>query len=72
MKLSTKQRAVLYFIDGYAAENRVSPTLYEIQEAFGWKSLNSVVNHVRALELKGYVRRIGTGARALQVIKSDV
>lgn len=68
-EMSKKQEAVLFFIQGFVTKHRISPTYEEIRAAFGWKAITSAVNHVRALERKGYIKRHASGPRSLQVIE---
>ncbi|MCU0609781.1 MAG: transcriptional repressor LexA [Chitinispirillaceae bacterium] len=53
-----KQDAILRFIEKYATKFSLSPTYKEIQDHFGFGSLNSVQNHVNALVKKGLLRGV--------------
>ncbi|MDC7862249.1 LexA family protein [Pantoea ananatis] len=55
-QLTDTQQHALEFIRGYIRENGLSPTIIEIAEGMGWKSLNLAVNHINALERKGYLK----------------
>jgi repressor LexA len=46
----------------------VAPTLREIRDRLGLRSIGTVQDHVRALELKGVVQRYGRRARGLSVV----
>jgi repressor LexA len=67
--ITKKQEKVLYFIEGYVRSHRISPTLSEIQDAFGWKSKTSAADHVGRLIEKGFLRRVDSSARSLQVLR---
>jgi repressor LexA len=56
-KLSSNQYKVFEFIRNYIDEKGASPTYREIAAHFGYKSPKAAVDHVRALEKKGYVAR---------------
>jgi repressor LexA len=56
-KLSNNQSKVFEFIRGYMGREGASPTYREIAEHFGYRSPKAAVDHVRALEKKGYVAR---------------
>lgn len=55
-RLTDMQQRTLNFIRDYIRENGLSPTIVEITEGMGWKSPNSAVNHINALERKGYLK----------------
>lgn len=64
--LTERQEEILKFIKGYIRLNRLSPTMREIAEAFGFSSINAAVQHVFALERKGWVgfrRNHGTSGK---------
>lgn len=63
--LTTRQQEVLAFIRQNAY--LYGPTVREIAAALDIKSPNGVVCHIKALERKGYVRRIPGKARGLEV-----
>ena len=59
MELTGRQRKIYEFIIGFRRENGCSPSIPEIQRAFGIRSPNGVAGHLQALEAKGYIRRAG-------------
>lgn len=63
--LTARQQEVLAFIRQNACLS--GPTVREIAAALSIKSPNGVVCHIKALERKGYVRRIPGKARGLEV-----
>ena len=66
--LSPKQRQALEAILRSLRQRGMPPILEEIAEAIGVKSRFGAFRHVRALEQKGYIRRL-PGPRGIQVLK---
>jgi len=66
--LSPKQREVLEAILRSLRQQGMPPILEEIAEAIGVTSRFGAFRHVRALEEKGYIRRL-SGPRGIQVLK---
>jgi repressor LexA len=66
--LSPKQREVLEAILRSLRQRGMPPILEEIAEAIGVTSRFGAFRHVRALEHKGYIRRL-SGPRGIQVLK---
>jgi repressor LexA len=66
--LTARQGEVFEFLLGYMAENGYPPTIREIREAFHLSSNRGVVDHLRALERKGYIRRDRGSSRAIEVL----
>ncbi|MFQ5846683.1 MAG: transcriptional repressor LexA [Candidatus Methylomirabilales bacterium] len=66
--LSPKQRQVLEAILCSLRQRGMPPILDEIAEAIGVTSRFGAFRHVRALEHKGYIRRL-PGPRGIQVLK---
>jgi repressor LexA len=64
--LTDRQQEVLEFVRQNA--HLYGPTVREIAAALAIKSPNGVVCHLKALERKGYVRRIPGKARGLEVV----
>lgn len=67
--LTEQQRAVLAFVRRTLRQRGVTPTLREIAAAMGWSSTNAVAVHLRALEAKGYVRRLHRRGRGLVLLR---
>lgn len=57
--LSDRQRTILEYIYTRFQEDGVLPSYREIGDAMGIRSTNGVSDHLKALERKGYVTRIG-------------
>ncbi len=64
--LTKKQRAVVDFVEQYAAEHGEAPTLAEIAENFGISRVSSL-QHLRALEKKKVLKRARYTARSIEV-----
>lgn len=56
--LTKRQREIFDFIETYIDENNRPPTIQDIKETFGFRSPQSVVDHLTALEKKGHIKRI--------------
>lgn len=57
--ISDRQRELLDYIAGVIRQRGVPPTYREIGAAMGIGSTNGVSDHIRALEKKGYIERVG-------------
>lgn len=67
--LTTKQQAVLKFIEKYQLKHGSSPTLREMREHFGVSSDNSILKHLKALQEKGYIEKDDT-PRGIKILDS--
>jgi len=67
-RLTDKQQRILSFIRVFTAKTGESPTVREIGDSFGIKSPNGVVGHIKAIEAKGRLKRLGFMPRGLTVI----
>lgn len=67
-RLTARQQQVLDFIVTYRAAHAYQPTIREISEAMGIRSTNGTVDHLRALERKGYLTRDADKARGIVVL----
>ncbi len=67
--LSPRQREVLDMMVAFQEQHGVCPSYREIGASLGINSTNGVSDHVRALERKGYLERIGGrgAARAMRI-----
>ncbi len=66
--LTRKQQQILDFILKWQRMEGAPPTYQEIADQFGFRSLNSVTEHVRLLRQKGFLTSEPGKARALRVI----
>ena len=69
MNLTPRQRQVLDFLGEYTRDNGFPPTIREIQAHFGLASTKGVKDHLDRLEDKGYIRRRGRSARAIELTR---
>lgn len=68
MELTARQQEILDFITGFRKEQGCSPSIPEMQRAFGIKSPNGIASHLAALEAKGVIRRASRGSRQVEVV----
>ena len=66
--LSDKQLAILEVIQRSIARHGYPPSMREIGDAVGLKSLSSVTHQLNQLELSGYLRRDAGKTRAMEVL----
>src|SRR5687767_10498474 len=64
--LTTRQEEIYNFIVKSIRQNGYQPSVREIGSKLGITSTNGVSGHLKALEKKGYIRRIGK--RAIEVL----
>ncbi|MCI2430870.1 transcriptional repressor LexA [Candidatus Acetothermia bacterium] len=67
-ELTEKQRRILDFIVECISDQGMPPTLREIAQHFGMRSVRSVQTHLEALERKGAIRRLIGKSRGIEVI----
>lgn len=65
---TARQALVLNFVKGYLATRGFPPTIREIAEAIGIRSTNGVVDHLKALERKGFIERQDLASRGIRVL----
>ena len=68
--LTKKQEKVLKIIRQYYLENGYAPSLGELQKFLGISTKRGVVNHLIALEKKGYIIRTGD-PRGIHIVDND-
>lgn len=67
--LTGRQRQVLQFIEDRQRQDGFVPTLQETAKHFGFKSANTVREHLRLIEKKGFLRRVPGCSRALVIVR---
>jgi repressor LexA len=67
--LTAKQQQLLMFINDRLSSDGVSPSFDEMKDALGLKSKSGVHRLIKALEERGFIRRMPNRARALEVCK---
>lgn len=70
--LTDKQKAVLDFIEKYQMSFGRSPTLREMREKFKVASDNSILKHLKALEVKGFLEKDDHGIALLSSVKEKL
>lgn len=65
--LTKQQRKVLEFVREQVRELGSPPTIREIGARFRFRSTGTVRDYLRALERKGYLRRLGGRARGIEL-----
>src|SRR5208282_4978111 len=63
-ELTTRQKEVLDFIRQQQQQTGFPPSSREIQAYFGFQSQTAAMNHLRALERKGVIKRTRGKARS--------
>lgn len=64
--MTKRQREVYDFVCGFIEANGFSPSLMEIGEALGLRSVGTTLKHVQALVEKGFLHRQRSGVRAIE------
>ena len=67
--LTAKQHQLLLFIDEQLKKNGVSPSYDEMRAALDLKSKSGIFRLLKALEERGFLRKLPHRARALEVVK---
>lgn len=71
MPLTKRQKEIYHFIKSFLERYGYSPTLEEIAEHFQLASLNGVFKHLKALEERGFIRRLSNQARSIQLLERE-
>jgi len=69
--LYNRQRQILDFISQYIQTNSYSPTLQEIAQALGVKSLATVHEHLQAMEKKGIIKKYEGSVRGIEILDKE-
>ena len=67
--LTKRQLDLLEFIDQRVSEDGYSPSFEEMKDAMRLKSKSGIHRLIKALEERGFLRRLENRARALEVVK---
>lgn len=70
--LYSKERAVLEYLVQFQAKNGYAPTLREIAQATGHKSVSTIYVLIRSLVDKGYVQKVDGNSRVLKVKDENI
>jgi len=71
MPLTRRQKEILDYVREFLERQGYSPTLEEIADHFDLASLNGVYKHLRALEARGFIRRLTNQARSIQLLNTE-
>lgn len=66
--LTARQRQLLGFIQAYQSDNGMAPTLEEMAEAMGVRSLATIHEHLAKMEWKGCIRRSPRESRSIVTV----
>ncbi len=70
--LTAKEKRILEFLEVYMKERGIAPTYKDVQQHFGFKSINSVQRYFKQLEAKGYIHMPGGNKkRAITILQSS-
>ncbi len=72
MPLTKRQKDILDYLKDFLHRHGYSPTLAEIANHFSLASLNGVYKHLRALEERGFIRRLCNQSRSIQVLETSL
>lgn len=70
-RISKKQQEILDYMKNEILNRGFPPSVREICEAVNLKSTSSVHSHLEALEKNGYIRRVATKPRAIEIIDDN-
>ncbi len=68
-RLTAKQKRVYDFLSNTIREKGYAPSIPEIGQRFKISSTRGVFDHLKALERKGYIKRVGT--RAIEIVSQS-
>ncbi|MBI4522746.1 MAG: transcriptional repressor LexA [Deltaproteobacteria bacterium] len=69
LRLTDRQKLIYDFLVRTVREKGYAPSIQEIGSRFRIASTNGVFRHLKALEKKGYIRRVGK--RALEIVSAQ-
>ena len=69
--LTPRQSQVLHFLVEYQEEHGGSPTMQEIREHFGFRSVSSVQGHLDLIEKKGFLTKTPRSSRSIRVVDRE-
>jgi repressor LexA len=72
MHLTRRQKEILDYLGRHIERKGYAPTIEEIGEHFGLRSLATVHKHLTNLQQKGLVKREWNRSRALELVPSEV
>ncbi len=66
-ELTSEQNRIFAFLVDCVKRLGAPPTIREIAERFGYRSINNVRQHLRLIEQKGYIRVLRNKARGIEI-----
>src|SRR5262245_36018896 len=72
MHLTRRQKEILDFLTRHIEKKGYAPTIEEIGEHFGLRSLATVHKHLTNLQEKGLIKRAWNRSRALELVPTEV
>jgi repressor LexA len=72
MYLTRRQKELIDFLDHFIEKKGYAPTIEEMAEHFGLRSLATVHKHLTNLQKKGLVKRDSNRSRALELVPTTV
>jgi len=72
MHLTRRQKEILDFLGRHIEKKGYAPTIEEIGEHFGLRSLATVHKHLSNLQQKGLIKREWNRSRALELVPSEI
>jgi repressor LexA len=72
MHLTRRQKEILDFLGTHIEDKGYAPTIEEIGEQFGLRSLATVHKHLTNLQDKGLIKRAWNRSRALELVPTQV
>lgn len=69
ISLTTRQRDLLLFIQGYQSQHGYSPSYLEMLAAMGLVGKAAIFRLLSGLEERGFIRRIPRRARAIEILR---
>jgi repressor LexA len=70
-RATKKQKELLNYIDGFIKGNGYGPSYREVMRALDYKSVSTVATHIDGLIAGGYLRKLGSTARSLEVVNDS-
>ncbi|MBI5873636.1 MAG: transcriptional repressor LexA [Candidatus Omnitrophica bacterium] len=67
--LTTKQAAILKFLQNKVTEEGRPPTIREIGERFAFRSTGTTRDHLKSLSQKGYIRLKARQSRSIELVR---
>jgi len=68
--LTIRQKQIFDYVKKYIEKKNYAPSFEDIRKHFRLASRSTVHHHIEALEKKRYLNRLGSRARALEIIKN--